>query len=394
MKNLKGSIFGLVALAVALSITPPALAENTQVLPKGRSSVSLAYFQDAVQREFDDSGDNRELAFYLNHVNITALANQSLLKQTGPLPFDIVQSANTYLDARADVYGAAFSFQYGVTDKLTVGIGLPYFMEARGKVDFGINLKFTAPAIAAGIDDLILASTTPIGMVQSYLHDELGYDPVESWEGDPGVGDLIVGAKYRFLDQDQFKSALSGFVSIPTGTPDDERCLTDIAYGTGSYLTGLSLIADLTPVDWLTWSFSGGYVFDLPHQRGVFVLDRDNPVFYKSEFPTIHKNGRYDRGDYYVFESDLYLMPAPGVKPYVGYRYLQAGADYIDGDKMPKTERISRKLIIGLSASAVESYLDGKAKLPMVFNVYAEPVQTGRNVEQDARVYLSASLIF
>jgi len=30
----------------------------------------------------------------------------------------------------------------------------------------------------------------------------------------------------------------------------------------------------------------------------------------------------------------------------------------------------------------------------MIFNIYAEPVQTGRNVEQDARIYLSASIIF
>lgn len=394
MKDLKGSIFGLVALAVALSITLPAFAENTQVLPKGRSSVSLAYFQDAVLREFDDSGDNRELGYALNHVDITRPANEVLLKQTGPLPFDIVKFANTYLDARVDVFGAAFSFQYGVTDKLTVGIGLPYFMEARGQVDFGINLEFTDPAVAAGIDDLILASTTPIGMVQTYLHDELGYDRIKPWNGDPGIGDLLIGGKYRFLNQDQFKSALSGFVSIPTGKPDDERCMTDIAYGTGSYLTGLSLIADLAPVDWMTLSLSGGYVFDLPYERGVFVMDKDNPVFYKSEFPTVHENGLYDRGDYYVLGADLYLMPAPGVKPYVGYRYMQAGADFIDGDEMPKTERISRKLIIGLSASTVETYIDKKAKLPMVFNVYAEPVQTGKNVEQDARVYLSASIIF
>lgn len=382
------------ALALALLLTLPAFAENTEVLPKGRSSVSLSYFSDGITREFDNGGGNRELGYNLNHVDITALANQVLLEKTGPLPFPILKNCGTYLDARVDVYGAAFSYQYGVTDRLTVGVGLPYYMMARGDVDFGINMAFSAPAIGAGIDDLILASTTPVGMVQGFLKDKLGYKPVKPWEGEPGIGDVIVGGKYRFLNDPAVKAAASGFISIPTGRPDNERILTDIAYGSGSYLTGLGLIADVTPLDWLTVGLAGGYVLDLPYDRGVFVIDKRNPTFYKSEFPTIHENGAYDRGDYYWLETSLSLAPGRGVKPYVGYRYMQAQSDTIDGDVMPKTERISRKLIVGLSASTVDSYLDKKALLPMVFNVYAEPIQTGRNVEQDARVFLSASFIF
>jgi hypothetical protein len=394
MKGPKRSIFGLVALTAALFITLPTFAENTQVLPKGRSSINLGYFQDGITREFDNGGDNRELGYALNHVDITAMANALLLQKTGPLPFPILDHANTFLDARADVYGAALSYQYGVTDKLTVGVGVPYFIKARGDVSFGINMGFTAPAISAGIDDLILASTTPIGMVQNFLHQELGYKKISPWDGAPGIGDVVVGGKYRFLNESLIKSALTGFVSIPTGTPDNEKNLLDIAYGSGSYIAGLGLIADITPADWLTWSASGGYVFDLPYDRGVFVLDKKNPVFFKSEFPTIHEFGAFNRGDYYYFETDLALSPGGGIKPYVGYRYLQAQSDTIDGQVMPKTERISRKLIVGLSASTVEAYVDKKALLPMIFNLYAEPVQTGRNVEQDARVFLTATILF
>ena len=157
MKSLK---IGLIIVALCFAL--PAIAEDTVVLPKGRSSISLTYFSDTFSREFDNSGNDRELGYFLNNINITPIANAKLLELTGPLPFDILSSARTRLDCRVDVYGTALSWQYGLTEKLSVGVALPYFIEARSRVSFGLDLVFTPDAQVADIDRAILGSGVTI----------------------------------------------------------------------------------------------------------------------------------------------------------------------------------------------------------------------------------------
>lgn len=394
MKKFFGAATLAAALLLLMSLPLPASAENTQVLPKGHGSIQLGYFYDSISREADDAGRDRELGYTLNHVDLTNIGNAVLQQQIGPLPFDILQYATTSLEARSEAMGTMLAFQYGVTDRLSVGVGMPYFSYARTRVHFMVDAGFTPAAIAAGVDNLILANTTPKGLVQDYLHNVLGYDRIENWTSGPGIGDVVVGAKYRFFSQEMFAMAASGFLSIPTGEPDDERNLTDVKYGTGSYMTGLDIIADVKPADWLTWSMWGGYVFDLPYHRAVYLIDKSDPTFYESEFPTIREFGSYDRGDSYHFATMMEFNVMPGVGPYIGYAYHQAQADRIDGDEMPKTEWILRTMTVGVSASTVEAYQDKKALLPMRFDVHAEAVQSGKKAVREEMILASVSFYF
>lgn len=391
----------ILALATIMifTMTAAAWADSTVVLPKGRSSFSLSYFYDDITREFDDAGSNRELGYFLN-VDITQIGEAVLQEQVGPLPFSILDEARIFVDADVHVEGLAFSYQYGLTDNLSMGIGFPYFLRANSNIDFDVTADFSDTAetflVAPGVSlaDAILAQASPKQLAQNYLHDQLGYKKVGDFEGTDQIGDVIVGAKYRFLNEEMWKAAAGGFVSIPTGKPDDERNLTDIAYGSGSWMTGFYLMADWTPAEWLAWNATGAYVVDYPYHRGIYYLDKDNPLFYHAEFPTKHAFGDFDRGDYYDLGTEVFIKPYRGIDLFVAYNYLQSESDKLDDMVLPKTIRIEQKMTYGVAFSTVEAYMAKEAKVPMSFEVSYEPVISGKNVEQSNRWFGTLAIYF
>ncbi len=386
-----------------------AVADGTEVLPKGRSAVNVGYIFDYFDREFDDAGSDREVGYYLNETDVTDLGEMviagELASQGVFLPYpnsDILRYAYTELKGEVKVDIIGFSYAYGVTENLTVGLGFPYFTRAQTDVEFDVRVLPSATAQATPVAPGVSLADVINGMdakelAQGFLTD-LGYYRLDDWSGDPGIGDLKVFAKYRFLNQDHWKAAAGGFVQIPTGEPDDERNVADIRYGSGAYETGAFAMVDLIPWDPMTLNLTGRYVVIWPYDRGVFVLDPNDPVFgdkfYQEEFATLHVNGEYDKGDYYELETEYSWEVYKGVTPFVGYVYKQTQSDKIDGDVMPKTIEIERKLFYGLTASSVPYYQDGKVKLPMSLSVYNEPVLTGKNVEKTNRFYFMTTFYF
>jgi len=393
-----------------------AYADSTAVLPKGRSSVSLSYIQDRVLREFDASGADRELGYYLNKNNVTSigepflnseLINQGLfvvfpsLTPPGGYLFDSLDLAKTYLDANVEAKGTIFSYNYGVTDKLTVGIGFPYLTRVHTDVDYGVEVIPSAAAFAETpavpfpaptLGHLILSLDSQ-ELLNKFLN-QVGYDDIEEWTGEPGIGDIRVGAKYRFLNEKMVKAAWGGWVDVPTGKVDDERNLTDVAYGGGSYNTAVYAMMDLTPVEAITLNLTGRYVYTFPYQRGKFVLDPDNPKFYKDEFATLHVNGDFDSGNWYELESELAMSPMPGVDFFTVYFYRQTESDRIDDDLIPKSIEKENRLGFGVTASSVPAYVDKRAKVPMSATMLYEPVQEGQSIEKTQRITLTMSLYF
>jgi hypothetical protein len=384
------------------------MADSTQVLPKGRSAITLGFADDQVTREFDNSGSDRELGYFLNHADVTDVAQAPVVLAVddiilnvigGPPPPLLNPATDTplsmvmiFADAEVDAKAYAFNYMYGVTDKLTMGVQFPYFTRAYSDVNFDIlvvpdavNYPFHAP---------IIGMLPKEDMLQAFLKSELGYERLEDFSGGPGIGDVDLFAKYRWVDGDAFKFATSSGVSVPTGRPDDERNLTDIRYGDGSYNLSLAAMVDVKPVDPVLINFTGRHFWALPYHRGVFILDKRVPHFYDMEFPTLHLFGDYDRGDWYELETEAKFEIARGIETFVGYGYIQSGSDKIDGDIIPKSIRIQRKLFFGLSASTVDAYLAKDAKAPMVFRIYAEPIQTGRNVNKTGSVVFTSTLVF
>ncbi|HUT54256.1 MAG TPA: hypothetical protein VM658_12785 [bacterium] len=381
-------ILGALAFLAVMVLALPALADSTSVLPKGRSSVSLSYFQDDITREFDSQGRDRELGYYFNNINITDISTP-IFNDIAGLPAG-TPSLNLALlteQSSIDMRAFVFAYSYGLTDKLTLGVGFPYITMADTKVDFNALVwPNTSLGLPPGPIDM-----TPYA--QAFIKQNLGYDKVKSWAGGPGIGDVQLGLKYKIPVNDMVQFATGVWSVIPTGSVDDERNLTDIAYGNGHYDLGVYGMTDLTPVKFVTLNLAGRYSYSFPYDRAVFVIDPRSP-FAKYELATKRVNGSFDQGDWYEGETELSFHLAQGLNVFTGYRYHQGWGDLIDGEAVPLTDNIARTAWYGVSADTTQLYLDQKAKLPMIISIYHEPMQTGKKAVKTARAFVTVQLFF
>ena len=387
----------LMSLAASL-IAMPAMADSTGTLPKGTNSVNLSYFVDSVDREFDDSGSDRELGYYLNNQDVTDIANEYISSLAG-LSTNWVRSTVTTLNADVDIEGAIFAYEYGITDNLSIAVGFPYFTKARTSLDFGLNVVPGATAYGVPSPDPTYSNLAEflIGERKNLANDFItsyGYDEIEGWSGDPGIGDVRLGAKYRYLDTEMIKSAAGLWVDFPTGEPQDEKDIADIGYGTGAYQTAAFAMVDFVPIEQIALNMTGRYVWKFPYHRAVFILDKDNPTFYEAEFATRREFGDYDLGDEYQLESELFLKPMEGVQLFTYYFYRQTESNKIDDIVIPKSIEIESRWGYGITASSVEAYLDDRAQAPMQFTFLVEPVVEGKNIEKTKRMTFSMRVFF
>ena len=61
-----------------------------------------------------------------------------------------------------------------------------------------------------------------------------GYERFETWS-DNGIGDIILGGRYQYFKNDQWRLAFTGGVSMPTGDADNPDNLLDMPFGTGTW---------------------------------------------------------------------------------------------------------------------------------------------------------------
>ena len=163
--------------------------------------------------------------------------------------------------------GSITTFQpaYGVTDKFSIGLSIPYFRirnSVKARLDT-TNANFGQSAIGAtfvfppfcpcplvplsdpfGFGDVVPLTTDD---VQNLLGDgidvngdgtldvntNLGFQRVEDWSGE-GVGDITLGARYQYYNSEYVRAAFTGGVRVPTGKVDDPDNLIDSAMGDGT----------------------------------------------------------------------------------------------------------------------------------------------------------------
>jgi hypothetical protein len=384
-----------------------AMADHTTVLPEGRSAITAGYLTADIEDEYDDSSDKQDLGYYLDGTDVTVIGEGviylGLLDAGFPpgvlSPSDILRYARTTLDAKAEVDALGLGYSYGITDKLTVGLVLPFYMNAETEFDFDVEVQPSNTAayipVAPGVSLADYINSLDARQVtQEYLQQELGYDEVEDWKGQGRIGDLELNLKYLFLNKDKFKAATGGWVKFPTGRKDDERNLTDIAYGSGNWDTALFAMTDIVPVKPLTLNLTGRYIWAWPYERGIFILDKDQPQFYEAEFPTKHVNGEYDIGDWYELETELKFDVTKYLELSGGYFYMASESSRIDGDLIPESVRNMGKYFYGITFNTVNFYREDKFKVPMYLSFDVETIDQGRSVEKPDTYLLTAIIIF
>jgi hypothetical protein len=188
----------------------PLLAERATTLGDGRLSFGFGYSQQKFKELDGDDLDDLDISFI--HQDCCAVGPPPIPPPDGQFTGfeqDIIE-ISVDLKLEQEVY--AFFGNYGVTDRLDIGVVVPI-----------VSIEARASATA----EIFLAEPTGGSVIAG--------EPVHSFESDPssrfsetggsktGLGDVIVRAKYNFLrDREGFMDlSVLGEITAPTGNEND-----------------------------------------------------------------------------------------------------------------------------------------------------------------------------
>jgi len=267
-----------------------AFAEDANVLPKGNFSFNTEYKHYLNwHKQYDKDGDVIDAASDYN-----AELNSYIFPSLGALqpyfPPDVLPNIGTtvtdfdYSYDRIDL-----TLAYGLTDKLTIGVKIPYIWY-KNKVKTSLDVtdanvgKNPAydPNQPVGPTNPPLIPTSMGGVkmneedIQDLLGDGLyingglavpgyGYDRFETWE-EQGLGDIEAGLKYRYYQSDKWRLAVLGGVVFPTGKGYDPDKLQAQQLGGGFYSLAFRSYNDFLVNRNLTINGSIFYYLNLPFE--------------------------------------------------------------------------------------------------------------------------------
>jgi hypothetical protein len=232
---------------LAIALTPiQSHADDAAVLPKGLWRL-LATSEIAFNwsERYNPNGDKEPLATDFNaNLNRTVFPALAALGPTATL-------GRSEVSFKRGATVTVFQPAYGVTDRLSVGVNIPYWtVENRVSANLNAASATVGKNVAAdGLRPLSVPGTVRLTTedVQKILGGGLdvngdgdinvaglGFKPLRnfSWSG---VGDIEVGARYQYYRGQNFRAAFTGGVSLPTGRVDDPDNLADVGIGAGTY---------------------------------------------------------------------------------------------------------------------------------------------------------------
>jgi len=397
-----------VNLLVLLFQVPFAIAhaDDAIVLPRGVSRVSIASnFYLPIDKRYNPDGKVEDIAIDLN-----GSLNSSLLPALAPLNPLVGGTASlgdTDVSFEFDITILYLDVAYGITDRLTAGVRLPYWWltnTVRGRLDsgpgssanVGLNPFFGRP----GQPPLVPLARGGVPLTTEDVQQLLGpgLPGIPGFElkqfdsfSDHGLGDVEAGFRYQYLRTDAWLLAFTGGARFPTGRVDDPDNLTDYGFGSGAYALlfrfnndyAISSLwkgtQDATAEEALgarapgtapgTVVLNGTIRYDLvlPDQQVKRVPDNvNNPLTANKE------NVSRDLGDIIELEVSAKYNFFTGLTVSSLYKYGFKLKDRVSGKKgfaysslEDETDYTEQVFIVGLAYSTFPLYLQKKFPLPL-----------------------------
>jgi hypothetical protein len=373
------TIFGLSLLAI-LSFTTLALADTAEVMPKGVSSVGLnGKFYQPIDQVWKDDGSLDNPAWKYNGALTSAVFPDIALIEAGfgmPAGSGSLGSTEVSYEYSFQIY--EFSYLYGITDKLSAGIKIPYW---RAKNDVSTNLNTSAatlgnnPFLGQPGDPFGGSPYVPIAMggtpltsadVQRILATQFGYKPVQNWSND-GIGDIEAGLKYQYLKTPNWELAAQLSVMFPTGESDDPDSLVDYGLGSGYWSVHFRSFNDYVGIKNLRLNATFKYDLNIPEKVVLRVPDNaDRPIT-----PNKEEVSR-DPGDAIGLELSVYYDIYKGLGARATYMATWGFRDHVSGNMGYRYDQLEvqtdfreQVYILGLAYNTLAFYQDKSFPLPL-----------------------------
>ena len=381
----------VVAVVIVAAAMANTRADNAAVLPAGTSRVFGDFYHYLPTTErYNPDGEREALAYPFTN----AALDSNVLTNLAPLDPLVggtasIGDVSVRYEYDIDVLDAGFN--YGLTDKLTVGFHVPYYW-----IKNNVDASFDSSNANVGLNPGTGACCIPISAggipmdtddVQNLISSEYGFSAIETWSGQ-GIGDIELGAKYRFFLKKSSAFAMTGGLRLPTGRADDPDDLTDVAWSYGNYALLLRLHYDYkvsnlwnkqpsqlsqivpAPGD-VIFNTTFRYDYMLPDKKIKRVGDTPDDLFTNNreevsrklgDLFNIEVSGKYQITDAIAF-SALYTFGfklKDNISGNMGYNYesLEAHTD-------------ARQQVITLRASysTLPAYRKTRSGIPLIFSI-------------------------
>jgi hypothetical protein len=385
---------------VLISFLGVVYADNAEVLPKGVFRANFTgNFYFPIDERYDPDGDKEDVATdYNSTLDSTVFPSLALVEDGFGMPPGSANIGDSVVSFEYKFRDYIFNLYYGLTDKLAVGIKVPFY---RNKTDVKTAKLNTVKATVGKNEELntiaplVFPGTVPFTTedVQQLLGKGLdingdgsidvpgyGYDRFESWDSTQ-IADIELGFRYQYLKTEKWRLAFTGGVRFPTGEVDDPDNLIDVGFGSGTYAFLFRLNNDYIGIKNTVLNFTVRYdlVIDDKETRRI-PDDVDQPITRNRE--------RVDRnlGDMMELEASGEYEFLKGFSGSLLYRYGAKLKDRISGDKgfqydslEDETDWTYHLLIVGLSYSTVPLFLEEKFPIPLEIALSYENDFAGSN---------------
>ncbi len=391
-------ILGIIGLTFLAANS--ASADDAKVLPKNRWRVQLVSSFSYADQKFNSQGNSISLGEsysmsltpgFVSMLKPQVKALTAALNTVQPGLSDSMPITELGVDIQSSVMANAFALEYGVTDRLSVGFMLPIVYasvdvktkssETEEYQGFVSKLPEGHP-LRQGLQ--AVQSQLSVDGINQTLKADMGYGAgMDSWSG-AGIGDLEIGAKYKYFDAHPVRMTTKAGFRVPTGRRDNADLLFDLGFGDGQWDLAAFNYVDYSPFSnfYLTWE--AGYTAQLPNEATYRV-----PVVQGVEISPIKAKLNRDLGDIVEtgLEANWNFTRLLSVSPKYRFRHKfsddYSGAQGINTALLEaETSETAHEGILTLGFSNLPRVRSGESSLPVDAQLFYRQRFAGENMAE------------
>src|SRR5262249_5405260 len=192
-------LFVMVSMLLPVHAT---LADDALVLPQGRWRITVdARFSLPITKRFTSHGGTQDLAAdFTPEINSTTFPDLRLVEAAFRLPAGSATFGRSVVDFERHIQITTFQAAYGLTDRWSLGVHIPYWTQdvrVKAALDNRTATVGFNPAVPGGVAPLGVPGTRPPTTedIQQLLQRQ-GFRRVQSWS-DASFSDIFTGLKYQ-----------------------------------------------------------------------------------------------------------------------------------------------------------------------------------------------------
>jgi hypothetical protein len=324
------NIFKFNVLVLGMTFMSSVFAiENARVLPKGIRNFNIKNARTTVNEKSDASGVFHPIAeplakdlTFKKVIDGENGINRMLLRSFLQGKFQDSESLGTFTaDMKGNISVTAAILSYGLTDSLTLAIGVPYYQAKMG-VNMGFRASDNAEKFINSLNEPANNQAAKSREAAEKLRSSVaelnkklvtnGYSPVQNFDKS-GIGDITIAAKYRFINEKRIRIANANGIVMPTGYVGDPNVPVNIPFGTGSWGIFDTFYIDelITSELWLNQYFK--YTYQAPAKKKVRLKTEEETITVDQDRISYKLGNRWETGLSVQYEPWFGLLFATGL---------------------------------------------------------------------------------